>query len=366
MADGPAGEKTERPTPRRLKEARERGQVARTPELGTWAGLLLTTLLLQMTIERGERAFREVFERMGEGIANPDTGVASRYAADALWKAAGVVAPMLTGMLLIALVVGISQVGFKPTSKKLKPDFSRLNPLKGIKRMFGPAAWWEVAKALMKTALLAAVAFPVFGDAMHALTSGREGTSMFAIAGMTADTAMTLMRNVAGAGLALAAADYTVQRRRVMRQLRMTRQELREELKQQEGSPEVRGALRRRAMAISRNRMIRAVSSADVVTVNPTHYAVALKYDAAKGAPEVVAKGAGVVAAAIRAEADKSGVPIVHEPVLTRALFRTCELGDLIPVELYEAVAHVLAFVFGLRANGRAQGLHELPRPALL
>jgi flagellar biosynthetic protein FlhB len=112
--------------------------------------------------------------------------------------------------------------------------------------------------------------------------------------------------------------------------------------------------------------MIRAVGMADVVAINPTHYAVALKYEAAKGAPQVVAKGAGVLAAAIRAEAEKHAVPIVHEPVLTRALYRTCEIGQLIPVELYEAVAHLLAFVFGLRARGRAQGVHELPRATAL
>ena len=189
---------------------------------------------------------------------------------------------------------------------------------------------------------------------------------MFDIAGMTATTALTIVRNVAAAGLLVAAADYAYQKRRIMKQLRMTRQELKEEFKQQEGHPEMRRAMRSRAMAISRNRMIHAVSSADVVVVNPTHFAIALRYEATKGAPQVLAKGAGVIAAAIRAQADKHGVPIVHEPVLTRALFKACDVGQLIPVELYEAVAHLLAFVFGLRSKGRAQGFHELPKPALL
>jgi flagellar biosynthetic protein FlhB len=248
----------------------------------------------------------------------------------------------------------------------LKPDFSRLNPFKGFKRMVSPATWWEVAKSVLKTALLAAVALPAMSNAMHVLTS--EGASMASIASHTAHTALTILRNVSIVGLAVAAADYGVQRHRLTRQLRMTRQELREELKQQEGNPDVRRAVRTRALAISRNRMIRAVSAADVVVVNPTHYAVALRYEAARGAPQLVAKGAGVIAGAIRAEAEKHGVPLVHEPVLTRALYRTCEVGHLIPVELYEAVAHLLAFVFGLRARGPAAvaGPHELPRPALL
>jgi flagellar biosynthetic protein FlhB len=112
--------------------------------------------------------------------------------------------------------------------------------------------------------------------------------------------------------------------------------------------------------------MIRAVSAADVVVVNPTHFAVALKYDSAQGAPQVVAKGAGAIAAGIRTQAERHGIPIVHEPVLTRTLYKACEIGQLIPADLFEAVAHLLAFVFGLRARGRADGYHELPRPVLL
>ena len=128
----------------------------------------------------------------------------------------------------------------------------------------------------------------------------------------------------------------------------------------------MRRSIRSRALAISRNQMIRSVSLADVVVVNPTHNAVALKYDASKGAPQVVAKGAGAIAAAIRTRAERDGVPIVHEPLLTRTLYKACDVGQLIPANLYEAVAHLLAFVFGLRARGRASGHHELPKPVLL
>jgi flagellar biosynthetic protein FlhB len=261
--------------------------------------------------------------------------------------------------------VNVAQVGFKPTSKKLKPDFGRLNPFKGIKKMVGAQTWWELGKALAKTALLMAVAWPAFINAMHALTSGNTSDA-FGIAGLTAKTALTVVRNVSAVGLVVAAADYAYQKRRVTKQVRMTRQELREEMKQQEGNPEMRRSIRSRALAISRNQMIRSVAFSDVVVVNPTHYAVALKYDAVKGAPQVVAKGAGTIAAAIRAQAEKHGIAIVHEPVLTRTLYKACEIGQLIPADLYEAVAHLLAFVFGLRAKGRADGYHELPRPVLL
>jgi flagellar biosynthetic protein FlhB len=365
MAAGDSSDKTEKPTPKRLREAREKGQIAKTPDLSTWVAMLATTVLLQMTFQRAASVMPEVLRRMGVVIAHPDEGAASQFAASAMWKTVGVVAPMLVGMMLVGLLMNVAQVGFKPTSKKLKPDFSRLNFFKGIKKMVGVQAWWELFKALAKTAMLIAVAWPAAANAVHTLTSGNTA-SAFGIAAFTATTALSILRNVSVAGLVIAGADYAYQKRRVMKQLRMTRQELREEMKQQEGNPQMRRSIRSRAIAISRNQMIRAVSAADVVVVNPTHYAVALKYDAAKGAPVVVAKGAGEMAAGIRAQAERNGIPIVHEPVLTRTLFKACEIGQLIPANLYEAVAHLLAFVFGLRAKGRAQGHHELPKPVLL
>jgi flagellar biosynthesis protein FlhB len=366
MPEQPAGEKTEAPTPKRKREAREKGQIAKTPELAAWIGMLGATVLLQMTISRGAKAMTSMLHQMGTVIAHPNEATAMHFAGDAAGAAFTIAAPMLIGMMVIGTVVGIAQTGFRPTAKKMKPDFSRLNPFKGFKKMVGAQAWWELAKAVLKTVLLAVVAFPIISNAISTLTSGGAGESMMSLTSYTAQTALKLFRNVAIVGLGVAAIDYTVQRRRINKQLRMTRQELREEMKQQEGNPEMRRALRGRAMAISRNRMIGAVSASDVVVVNPTHYAVALKYDAAQGAPQVLAKGAGVIAAAIRAQAELKGVPIVHEPVLTRALYKTCEVGQLIPVELYEAVALLLAFVFGLRAKGRAQGFHDMPKAALL
>jgi flagellar biosynthetic protein FlhB len=171
---------------------------------------------------------------------------------------------------------------------------------------------------------------------------------------------------VAIAGLAIGGIDYVVQRLRINKQLKMSRHEIREEMKQHEGNPAVKRAIRSRQMSISRNRMIGMVSASDVVIVNPTHYAVALKYESARGAPEVVAKGTGDVAKRIREKAEEHGVPIVREPVLTRTIYWACDLGQVIPADLYEAVAQLLAFVFGLRAKGRAYGYHDLPKAAAL
>ena len=226
--------------------------------------------------------------------------------------------------------------------------------------MVSPASWWELFKGLLKVAVLAAIAFPTV---THLMTSmAHDGGTLPVIAAMTARTAITLMRNVAGIGLIIAVVDYAVQRRRITKQIMMSKQEIQDEFKQQEGDPKVRQAIRSRQQAVGRNRMLRMVASADVVVVNPTHFAVALRYDAAKGAPEVLAKGADHLALRIRLEATKAGVPIVHEPATARALYKACDVGSVIPIELYEAVAHLLAFIFSLRALGRAEGYHEFGR----
>lgn len=360
MAD--TSQKTEKPTAKRLREARERGQIARSQDLSTWAAMLTTTVLLQATVTRSTSAFTSILHGMGEAASDPDEKHAMRFAANAMWKAVGATAPLLLGLLLLAIVLGFAQVGAAPNMKRLKPDFSRLNVLKGLKRLVSVSSWWEVAKSIAKVAVLVAVAWPAVSGAAHAFTTERAD-SLNELVGLTGATALTILRNVSVAGLVIGIVDYLWQKRRLTKQLMMSRQEVREELKQQEGNPEVRRAIRSRQAAISRNRMISMVGGADVVVVNPTHFAVALKYRAERGAPEVVAKGAGAIAARIRAEAAKHDVPVVHEPVLTRALFKACEVGDVIPVAFYEAVAHLLAFVFGLRARGRAHGYHELPRP---
>jgi flagellar biosynthetic protein FlhB len=360
MADN--SHKTEKPTPRRLREARERGQIARSPDLSAWAAMLAATVLIQSTVTRGSAAFTSILHEMGEAAGDPDERIAMRFAAHAAWEAVAAAAPLLIGLTVLAVVVGVAQVGTAPNVKRLKPDFSRLNLFKGMKRLVSASSWWEVAKSVAKVGVLVAVAWPAVAGAAHAFTTERAD-SLEELVGLTGSTALTILRNVSVAGLVIGVVDYLWQRRRLTKQLMMSRQEVQEELKQQEGNPEVRRAIRSRQAAISRNRMISMVGGADVVVVNPTHYAVALRYRPERGAPEVVAKGAGAIAARIRAEAARHDVPVVHEPALTRALFRACAVGDVIPVALYEAVAHLLAFVFGLRARGRAHGYHDLPRP---
>jgi flagellar biosynthetic protein FlhB len=184
--------------------------------------------------------------------------------------------------------------------------------------------------------------------------------------GLVAEKALAMVKNVSIAGLLLAAADYGYQRRRVSSQLRMSKQELKEEARESEGDPHMKGAIRSKQLAMSRNRMMAAVSGASVVVVNPTHVSVALRYEAAEGPPRVVAKGADLVAARIREEAARHGVAIVEDVPLARTLFRACEIDDVIPTELYDAVARVLAFIFALRRQGApVDGVQRMPQSTL-
>ena len=202
----------------------------------------------------------------------------------------------------------------RPNPAVLKPQFKRMNPLQGIKRMVGPHAIWELTKVLLKTALLGVVVWQSMQGVLPLLTVGGRLPLQVTV-GAVWDTIMTLLRNAAAAGLVLALADYAVARRRTMKGLRMSKQDIKDEYKQSEGDPQVKAQIRSRQMAMSRNRMMSDVAKADVIIVNPVHVAVALKYDPARGAPRVLAKGAGVLARRIREEADKHSIPMVENVV---------------------------------------------------
>jgi flagellar biosynthetic protein FlhB len=363
MATNDKAAKTEKATPKRIREARERGQIARSPDLSAWGGMLLTTVLLEVTLARGNTAMRGLLENMGRVIGDPSQEAASRFFGGAMVQAAYIAAPLVLGLMLLGVVVNLAQVGLKPSVKRLKPDFGRLNALKGAKRMVSVSSLWELFKSVAKVVLLLFVAWPIASSLAHELASG--GGSATYLAAHTAKGSLKLMRNVSAVSLVVAATDYGVQRRRINKELMMSRHEVQEELKQYEGNPQMKSAIRSRQQAMSRNRMIRLVGQADVVIVNPTHYAVALKYDPERGAPEVVAKGVEHLAARIRLEATRAGVPIVREPALARTVYGACDIGQLIPVALYEAIAQLLAFVYRLKAQGRADGYHE-PRVPFL
>ena len=268
---------------------------------------------------------------------------------------------MLLAAAGVALAGGAAQGGLKISSKRFKPKFEHLNVGKGIKRMFSGHAAWGLAKTLLKFAVLGAVAWVVLRAAGERVMAGGSW-SLSAAVGSGVEAALKLVRVAALVGLAVAGLDYLMERRRVEKGMRMSRDEIKREHRQSEGDPHQKGALRGRQREISRNRMMADVATADVVLVNPTHVAVALRYESGAGAPRVVAKGAGVIAARIREPRPRSTAARWSRDVpLARALHAACDVGQEIPAELYDAVAQVLAFVMALRTRGSVTGVAHRP-----
>ncbi len=355
-----SGEKTEKPTAKRLKEARREGQVARTPDIGAWLGMLAATYLVPRAASSVSDVVVGLLLGAGSSMSDPDPDRAVALLSKGLREGAMALLPLGLGILLIGVAASVAQGGMHPATKKLKPSFKSLNLVKGVKRLAGPMTWWEAGKILAKTAGLALVLWAVVRGVVPRLT-GATNAPLASTLQVTADGVLSLVRASVLVGLVMAVADYLVKRRHVNKQIRMSRHDVVQEHKQSEGDPHVKGHRRSLQLAMSRNRMMADVASADVVLVNPTHVAVALRYEPGRGAPRVVAKGAGAVAAAIRERASQARVPLVQDIPLARAIHGSCEIGQEVPAELYAAVAQVLAFVMGLRARGVAAGSHVSP-----
>ncbi len=352
-------ERTEKATPKKLKESRREGRVARTPELGAWAAILVVALSLHWLAGRGLGSIRTLLARTLVTSQRPDTATALELLHSGVVLALLISVCLGGGVLLISVAAATAQGGLFLATKALKPKWSHLNPIQGAKRLFGPHALWEGAKMLLKSSLVALFVW----RGVHGLMPVVGGLMPIPVAlDLAAGAATGVIRDVALAGLLAAGVDYAVQRRRTGKQVRMTKKEVRDEHRQSEGDPLLRGALRSRQLAAARNRMMADVPQADVVLVNPTHVAVALTYEPARGTPRVVAKGAGVVAARIRAVAEENRVALVQDVPLARALHAGCEVGQEIPKELYHAVAQVLAFVLSRRAAGTGAGWFRTPR----
>ncbi|RFU22856.1 EscU/YscU/HrcU family type III secretion system export apparatus switch protein [Geodermatophilus marinus] len=356
--DGPGGEKTEKPTPKRLKEARRDGQVPRTQELGTWAGVAAASLLLPMTVRDAYDGVGRLFVQIGGVAAHPEVAGLSALFGQALATFVSVALPLALGMMLVGTLAAAAQGGVTVSGKPMKPTLKKLNPFPGFKRMFGTQGLWEATKAIIKTAALGTVVVLTSSRA-QALVSSAGALPLSTVAATFADCAVLMFRVVAVTGLVIALADYVVVRVRMMKGLRMSRYEVQQEHKQAEGDPHVKAQRRSRALAMSRNRMMAEVAQADVLLVNPTHVAVALRYDPERGAPRVVAKGADEIAAKLRERAAEARVPMVQDVPLARALHVSCDLGQEVPPQLFTAVARVLAFVMQLSARGVRGGLHR-------
>lgn len=356
--DGPGGEKTEQPTPQRLKKARKEGQIPRTQELGTWAGIAASSVLLPMVAGKGFAEVQVLFVQIGSVADNPESAAIPALLGQALTAFVMTMLPLALGLLVVGVVASGSQGGINFATKGMRPTLKKFNPLTGFKRMFGSQGLWEVTKALIKTVALGVVVV-MTSDRAQTLVSSAGALPLSAVVDTFADSAILMFRVVAVTGLVLAVADYLVVRKKMMKELRMSKYEITQEHKQAEGDPYMKAHRRGVQLSMSRNRMMVEVAEADVLLVNPTHVAVALKYEAAKGAPRVVAKGAGEVAAKLREIAAEARVPMVQDIPLARALHASCELGQEVPPQLFTAVARVLAFVMHLGARGVRGGLHR-------
>jgi flagellar biosynthesis protein FlhB len=356
--DGPGGEKTEKPTPQRLKKARKEGQIPRTQELGTWLGAAVASVLLPMMVGNAYDETRALFMQIGDVAAQPEASKISVLLGQALAAFLWTLMPMALALMVTGVAASAAQGGVAIATKGMKPTLKKLNPFPGIKRMFGTQGIWEAAKALIKTAALATVVI-VTSDRAQELVSASGALPLSAVTATFAESAVLMFRVVAVTGLVIAVADYAVVRTKTMKQLKMSKYEIQQEHKQSEGDPHMKAQRRSVQMSMSRNRMMSEVATADVLLVNPVHVAVALKYEAAKGAPRVVAKGAGEVAAKLRERAAEARVPLVQDIPLARALHASCEIGQEVPPQLFTAVARVLAFVMHLSSRGVRGGFHR-------
>jgi flagellar biosynthetic protein FlhB len=350
---GSGADRTERATPKRRDEARRRGQVARSREVNTGLGVLATFAMLSFA---GGWLLTGFAGLMTTSLAR--SGDSGPLTVSDGWNAmmnAGLASLKLTAPFAVAgLVVGVvaSAIQVKPgiTLEVLKPRFSVLNPLSGLKRLFSPRSAVGLVKDLLKVTLTGAVAYVVLKGAIPdlvGLTGASPGQVLTVVGGIVLKVGFSL----AAVYVVIAVADFIFERWQHERDLRMSKEEVRREAKDQDISPEVKGQLKRRQHEMAVRRMMSAVPDADVVITNPTHFAVALRYARALPAPQVVAKGADHVAHRIMATAREHGVSVIQDPPLARSLFAAAEVGQFIPADAFGAVAEILAHVY--RASGR-------------
>ena len=357
MAEADSGEKTELATEKRMKEVRAKGQLAKSQDLTAWVAIGVAAVMIPATVSAGAEATSAPLYQLRTVMDHPDPTHAMQALVDGLGSVGGIILPLLSVVTIAVLVTAAAQGGIH--FKKFSGKFDQFNPVEGLKRTFGMQAAWQGVKALSKTVVVGLVLLAVIQGLMPVLMSG-GGLPASALIQAATDGTASLVRSAVIAGLILAAADVFVIMRRNRKRTRMTKKEVKDENKSSEGDPMIRGQRRSRQLAMSRNRMMAAIVDADVVLVNPTHFAIALRYEPGKSAPRVVAKGAGEIALRIREQAETDRVPIVKDILLTRALHAACDLGEEIPVDLYNAVARVLAFVLALRTRGSSKGVHEM------
>jgi flagellar biosynthetic protein FlhB len=349
-------ERTEEPTQKRLEESRNKGEVLRSRELNTLISMIgASAVLMTFGSTLAADMIRLTKQLLTIDFAQAhDKGLIFKQFTDAAASAIELQVPLFVAMIAVSLVGPAVLGGIRVGSESIGFKFDKLDPIKGVARMFSPNSLLEVFKSLLKVGWLAFVGVMVAQTMRNdVLSVGQLPVTAAIEQCMTSLLYALLALSVALAPLA--AIDVPHQWWQHMKKLRMTRQEIKDEMKETEGNPEMKGRLRQQQRELSQRRMMDEVPSADVVITNPTHFAVALRYDpSGDGAPTLVAKGEGHIAARIRAVARENNVALFEAPPLARALFWSTELNDSIPAGLYVSVARVLAYVYQLRAASHA------------
>lgn len=351
MSQDNDNEKTEEPTPQRREKAREEGQVPRSKELTT---LLMLLVGWGLMVSGGEHLVRNLMHLLHSGLMFDrllmlDPAQLLHRASSLLSQGFLSTLPFVVGLFVTAIASPMLLGGLNISGKSLQPKLSKLNPLTGIKRMFSAQMVSELVKSILKVVLATsggAIYLTANKDKFIRLIFEPIGMAMNDISSLVIGCLLAVILSL----IPMVAFDVFYQIYSNLKKLRMSRQEIKDEFKQQEGDPQIKGRVRQMQRAMAQQRMMEDVPQADVVVNNPTHYSVALKYqEGSMGAPKVVAKGTGLIAQRIRELAQENRVPMLEAPPLARALYRHSEIGEAIPTELYNAVAEVLAWVYGLK-----------------
>ncbi len=359
FAEGQGGEKTEPATEKKLRDARNEGQVAKSREIANGLGLLALFVVLRVWIGvMGQQlldVFTNIYGRISEtvvfwrgGMPGNDVYLVFR---DILIDVVIITGPLAIIGLIVAFISDLAQVGWKPTSKPMQPKFSKMNPISGFKKIFSVNSLVELIKSIAKIGLIVYICYTYLKDKWGLLFLLYDMPLLQALQ-LEATTVTDLGMRVAAVYMVIAAADFIYQKVKFAKDMRMTKQEVKDEYKQQEGDPQIKGKIRQRMREASQRRMMQDLPKADVVITNPTHYAVAIKYDPeVADAPIVLAKGEDYMAAKIKEVAKEHKIEIVENKPLARMLYANVEVGQAVPPELYQAVAEVLAFVYHLQGK---------------
>ncbi len=355
--DGPGGEKTEEPTAKKLSDARNEGQVAKGKDLTSAVMLLVLFMVLRFTVGNMGEGFIECFNKNYTQIGDLFTSTHGEYNMQytiALIQSAALdmlklLIPFFGIGFIIAIVIELAQVKWKPTSKPLQPKLSKFNPINGIKRMFSVRTLVSLIKQVVILVVIFIVVYNKLKSRMSDIYMLYDIPLISAIM-FLGDIIFDIGTVICVIYTIIGIADYVFEKRKFRKDMMMTKQEVKDEWKNTEGNPEVKNKIRQKMSEASRRRMMQAVPEADVVITNPTHFAVALKYEQNKGkAPVVVAKGEDYLAAKIKEAARENNIEIVENKPLARMLYYNVELDEEIPPELYQAVAEVLAFVYNIK-----------------